>query len=347
MSMVDLKNTCTRYPSLDGLRAIAAVGIVMMHVLANSNRSLYPEVLNPIVNSFTNFTFLFMIVSAFGMCCGYYDRFKQGQVNLASFYKKRYTRILPFFVFLVMIDIAVNPSWPEVYEGFADLTLAFGLLPNAGISVVGVGWFLGVVFVFYMIFPFFVFLMDNKKRAWLVLLIAALLHSLAVSYFSRSELMVVPVGRWNIVYSFPFFVVGGLIFLYRQNVMQLSDRSKWLPLLLLSLVIVGYYVLPKIQPLSELLVFSALVLYAVLKTEERGLLNNPYVKFISDISMEIYLCHMLFFRVVEKLHVDHFISNGNILFIVTFLLTFAGALAFSLLWKRIVEPRVLHLFKLN
>ena len=180
-----------------------------------------------------------------------------------------------------------------------------------------------------------------------MLLIASLLHFLAVSYFSRSELMVVPIGRWNIVFSFPFFVAGGLIFLYRQNIMQLSGRSKWFPLLLLSLVIVGYYVLPKIQLLPDLLVFSALVLYAVLKAEERGLLNNSIVKFISDISMEIYLSHMLFFRVVEKSHVDHLISNGNVLFVVTFLLTFAGALLFSLLWKRIVEPRVLHLFKLD
>jgi len=66
----------SRYHSLDGLRAVAAIGIVMMHVLSNLSVKLTIEPLRSIINPFTNFTFLFMIVSAFGMCCGYYEKFK-------------------------------------------------------------------------------------------------------------------------------------------------------------------------------------------------------------------------------------------------------------------------------
>ncbi|WP_158223266.1 hypothetical protein [Fibrobacter sp. UWS1] len=47
----------------------------------------------------------------------------------------------------------MKPSISELYQAFADLTLAFNLLPNPDISVIGVGWFLGLVFLFYMIFP--------------------------------------------------------------------------------------------------------------------------------------------------------------------------------------------------
>lgn len=337
----------SRYPSLDGLRAMAAICIVMMHVLSNMGASLSVVAFNPIVNSFTNFTFLFMMVSAFGMCCGYYEKFKEGKISLESFYKKRYTRILPFFSLLVFIDLVLRPSLPELYEGFADLTLAFGLLPNAGISVIGVGWFLGVIFVFYMIFPFFVFLMNDKKRAWFVFFVSIVLHFLAVTYFSRRELMVCPVGKWNIVYSFPFFVVGGLIFLYRQNVQRILNLNSWMAPALLSLVIVGYYILPPIHLFSELFVFAMFVSFAISRTEKGGLLNNSIASFISNVSMEIYLCHMLFFRGVSMLHLENYISNEDALFVVSFLLTFFCALLFSLCWKKLIEPRILYFFERN
>ena len=165
-----------RYPSLDGLRAYAAIGIVFMHVLANlsvtpENNFLYGRV----IPSLTNFVYLFFVISAFAMCCGYYERMKMGQIPIGQFYKKRYQRVLPFFALLVLIDCIVPhgankvemalisegtslaPWQEQLYLSFADLTLAFNLLPNPDISVIGVGWFLGLIFLFYMIFPFFVF----------------------------------------------------------------------------------------------------------------------------------------------------------------------------------------------
>lgn len=54
------------YKSIDGLRTIAAVGIVMMHMRANNNYEIGGYVYNKIIPSFTNFVFLFMVISAFG-----------------------------------------------------------------------------------------------------------------------------------------------------------------------------------------------------------------------------------------------------------------------------------------
>ena len=59
----------------------------------------------------------------------------------------------------------MSHSIEALYEGFADLTLMFGFLPNAGnISVIGVGWFLGLIFVFYICFPFYCVLIQNKRE---------------------------------------------------------------------------------------------------------------------------------------------------------------------------------------
>lgn len=36
--------------------------------------------------------YLIMIISAFSMCCGYYERIKSGAITPAKFYAKRYHR---------------------------------------------------------------------------------------------------------------------------------------------------------------------------------------------------------------------------------------------------------------
>lgn len=150
------------YDAIDGLRTIACFGIVLMHVAANNRYDISGFVYNKLIASFTNFVFLFMVISAFGMCCGYFDKVLNNQISLETFYLKRYSKILPFFAFLVLIDIIMSPSKASLIEGFADVTLLFGLFPN-NISVIGVGWFLGLIFAFYLIFPFFCVLIKTKK----------------------------------------------------------------------------------------------------------------------------------------------------------------------------------------
>ena len=137
-----------RYDAIDGLRAFSCVGIVAMHVLANGKYNVNGFFFSSIIASFTYLVFLFMTISAFGMCCGYYEKMLSGKIDIVSFYKKRYIRILPFFALLCFIDLAVNPSLNALYEVFANLTLCFGLIPDANITVIGVGWFVGVVFAF-------------------------------------------------------------------------------------------------------------------------------------------------------------------------------------------------------
>ena len=41
-----------------------------------------------------------------------------------------------------------------------------------------------------------------------------------------------------------------------------------------------------------------------------GVLVNPVAKFLGGICFEIYLCHMVIYRVLEKLHLVHLFGNG-------------------------------------
>lgn len=241
-----------RYGTIDGLRMIACIGIMMMHIQANNNYEITGYFYNTVIPSFTNFVFLFMTVSAFGMCCGYYEKVMNQTISLPDFYAKRFKKILPFFVVLVLIDVVISPSRAALFEAFADLTLLFGFLPNAGnISVIGVGWFLGLVFVFYLCFPFFCVLLANKKRAWISFAVSLLYNFVCAEYFE--------VGRSNILYSACFFLAGGLIYLYRK---ELTKISSYITVVFAAASIVAYYLMGG-RVTNCLIVYMCLLMCAI------------------------------------------------------------------------------------
>ena len=219
--------TSKRYDSLDGLRALACIGIILMHV--QSNIAVKPSenfLTTNIIGFCGNLVLLFMMVSSFSLCCGYFEKFRSGNICIDDFYKKRWRRIWPFFALLVLIDVVFciikqhftfdDVVLGELWEAFADLTLAFGLIPGNGIEVIGVGWFLGVIFLFYMVFPYFTFLIGNPKRAWLSMAVSILL-CIAISEYFATVKSAVACGNSLIINCMPYFIAGGLLYIYRER----------------------------------------------------------------------------------------------------------------------------------
>lgn len=60
-------------------------------------------------------------------------------------------------------------------------------------------------------------------------------------------------------------------------------------------------------------------------------------KFISGISMEIYLSHMVMFRVVEKTGLNQMFGNGVLQYIVTVILVLAATIVFSVVMKKFIN----------
>lgn len=335
-------NVRENYSSLDGLRAYAAVGIVLMHVMANLEIKPSVNVItDKVIPWFTDFTLLFMVVSAFSMCCGYYERVKNGEITPAKFYAKRYHRIWSFFALMVAIAFLMEPSVSTFCQAFADLTMCFNLIPNANIEVIGVGWFLGTVFTFYMLFPFFTFLLDNKKRAWVSFGLVLIFCGITMYQFGEGHF-----DRVCIIDSAPFFVVGGLVYLYRKNIKAFVSAHIWLALLLCCLLTLGkFWVTSEYLGVgANLLVFASWLMFAI--GSDTLLLRNGGAKYLSGISMEIYLCHMMFFRVTSMLHLEKFISQNDVLYVVTCVATLAGAICFSHVVKYYVFPYLRKKFSL-
>lgn len=85
-----------RYDNIDCLRTLSCFGIIAMHIKANTNYEIGGILYNKVIPSWTMLVFLFLMISSFGMCCGYFKRFKEQTIDIEKFYQRRYSKILPF-----------------------------------------------------------------------------------------------------------------------------------------------------------------------------------------------------------------------------------------------------------
>lgn len=320
--MTESNSKSNKIESLDGLRTISCIGIIMMHMRANNNYNINGFLYNDIIPSFTEFVYIFMILSAFGLCCGYYKKVQDGTINWANFYAKRYLKILPFFSLLCLFDLLISFSKESLFETIANITLTHGLYPN-DIQVIGVGWFLGLIFAFYMMFPFFCVLIGTKKRAWFFFAVSLVINFLCKYYFN--------VGRTNIMYSFCFFIAGGLIYLYKDFLVN----CKWfITLILLAASIASYYLFGG-YPIIILLVSALAVVFALGKGGV--IFNNKLNHFISGISLEMYLSHMVIFRIVEKLHLTTLFDNDILQYVFTCIIVISLDIIVSYTCQKIIS----------
>lgn len=233
---------------------------------------------------------------------------KRRQYLTKFFLQKRYLRILPFFAFLCLLDFLIEPSVETFYQVYANLTLCFGLLPAHNITVIGVGWFLGIVFLFYLLFPFFVFMLDTKKRAWGSFLVSLLFVIIAMN----AEFVSGGVTRGNFIFCAPYFLAGGLIYLYRHGIVEFAKRYNILCAIVTILLTICYFAFKHLFSanlgyIAELCLFALWILFAI--GTNTKLLSNRVLKYLSNISMEIYLSHMIIYRVIEKAHLENYIMR--------------------------------------
>lgn len=320
-----------RYQEIDGLKAYAIIGIFLMHVLANGEYGIEGLVFERLIPSFKNLVFLFMMVSGLDLFCGYYQKIVDQKICVDDFYKRCYIKIWPFFAFLCTLDFVVSTSKESLYEVFANLTLCQDLFPNAKISVIGVSWTLAVIFVFYMLFPFFCFLIGNKKRAWGVTAVALVFNFVCSIYYFDANHILGFSSRVNIVYDAVYFIVGGLIFLYRKELTEFTSKYKVVAGTILLITTVAYFALG--CSTLTILFFCVAALVCSLVCNVGWVLANPLAKFLGGICFEIYLCHMVIYRVLEKSHLIHLFRNSLLAYIFTAFAVICSSVASSICAK--------------
>lgn len=276
-----------------------------------------------------------MLLSGFGMCAGYLDRFLTKNVDLERFYARRYGKILPFFAVTTAIGVVAEHSLRGVGEGIMELSLLYGLLPNNSncFNVNGICWTMGTIFAFYLLFPFVSCMLRNRRRAWLSFACSLGIQALCEAFFMTDRFVVEQfLNRSNILYMMPVFLAGGLAYLYREGLSRWVARHQWIALAACLALSVAFYLTPDEVHGYDLLDVKALVVFEMWLIYALGaksiLLNNRFVEFIAGISMEIYLSHMILLKGVHIFKIDRLLGDGIVSYIVTYIVLFAGTVAF-------------------
>lgn len=142
----------------------------------------------------------------------------------------------------------------------------------------------------------------------------------------------------------PFFLSGGLCYLYKESITKFVCSQKVISGIIVSLISLMFFVLSlykdgKVQLLlTEVVLFSSWIVWTI--GTNNKLLVNKVTKYLSNISMEIYLSHMMIYRAVEMVHIERYVKNGNMLYIITVILVLGGAICFAHIMKFYILKKI-------
>lgn len=331
-----------RYENIDCLRTISCFAIIAMHIQANTEYKINGFVWDTVVPSWTWLVYLFLLISGFGMCYGYYEKIVNQTIDIDQFYLKRFKKTVPFFACLVCLAVIVEHSVTGLYEGLMEVTMAYGLLPNNELSILGVSWTLGVIFLFYMLFPYFVFLIRNKCRAWGTLGVSLLINQMCSQYFFTEKFVIDSfTPRHSFLFCTPFFIGGGILYLYRKEITTFVEKYRWLMFGVCMAATVIWYVVPRQVGNIQLFTIKSLVLFMLWLSYAIGaksrFMNNSIMKYFGGISMEMYLAQMVVFRVIEKIGLLYKFGYGWLSFGIVMVLEVSLLVVGIELWKLAVK----------
>lgn len=297
-----------RIYSLQGLRGVAVLGVVLFHMTAVEHKYSGGDILLPsLLDFFQLGVDLFFIISGFVMVIVSRGRF-QKVAESKRFLFNRVSRIYPtywLYFFLTLAVVLVQPGMVNSTHGSSNLLMSFLLLPNDKVLLVMVAWSLLFELWFYLVFTG---LMLFRER-WLPWFLAGWALILVVfnsvqdwqDYNAALRIMLHP-------YALEFIIGVSLALLfYSRHSARLST-----PILGIALVIalvpgiglIGYYRLFDDQGMLRMfsvgIVFGTLILGFALLERRRRFRMPSFLVAVGDMSYTVYLSHLLVLGVIGR-----------------------------------------------
>jgi peptidoglycan/LPS O-acetylase OafA/YrhL len=346
-----------RLNGVDGLRACAALWVVLFHIRAFSGARLGP--LDLLVRSGSTGVSLFLVLSGF---CLYLPVVKGGgRLRVGRFFRRRALRLLPAYyvslvVVLLVVAFAARPlglaplSGSQLtVEAVTHLTMTHSLFPSTFYTLNGAYWSLALEWQLYLSLPLLVFAVRRRGLARVVLAVVAVNvvyrlglqvaidnHMVAASSPLATEVLpnLLP-GRWA---EFAFGMVAARVYV-RGSVSRIASPFGWalLPLVPLAVLSVG-------SPLEHILFGGVFFLLLCIVLSGGNLIARilswrPLVT-LGVMSYSIYLVHQPI--VVSLAHLLHQTGASPLLVFVEIVLLIPAILGVAWLLFITVEWRTLH-----
>ena len=316
---MEQKNKKIFFSGLNELRAFAAISVIFHHIELFKNKNGISSLFDTDIFSYfiekigKNGVYLFFVLSGFLITYLLIkEKNKLGTILFKNFFLRRIFRIWPLYYFIVLISFIVIPFLAHTFDIFQltpsyfnriaepanysvkSFLLYLFFLPNValslGISVVGASqsWSVGVEEQFYVLWPILVYLF-RRNIIWVfgfIILLLASFHFFQIKIIS-------PIFK---ILPFEFMAIGaigGYLFYYYNEKIELFSKSKYLYLLLL-LLILSFLFIPFFSQYFQNMVLSCLFLFLILMTinnENPMVFRNKYFSFLGQISYGIYMYH--------------------------------------------------------
>ncbi|WP_439851476.1 acyltransferase family protein [Pseudomonas syringae] len=298
-----------RLYSLQGLRGVAVLGVVLFHMMSVESKFSGGDILlPPLLDFFQLGVDLFFVISGFVMVIVSRGRF-QSSVEVQRFLFNRLSRIYPtywLYFFITLAVYLVQPGMVNSGHGSSNLLMSFLLLPNDKVLLVMVAWSLLFELWFYVVFSGLLLfrerLLPSLLGIWALVIIV--FNALAdwQDYSSALKIILHP-------YSLEFIIGAALaLFFYGRHSARLPTLAVYALLgagLLPGIALIGYYRLYDSQGLARMLlvgsVFGVLVLTLALLERRKRLSVPGALVVVGDMSYTVYLSHLLVLGVIGRI----------------------------------------------
>jgi peptidoglycan/LPS O-acetylase OafA/YrhL len=312
----------TRFPALDGLRAMAILAVFAAHYGGGSHGGHILQVINVIRGYGWLGVDLFFVLSGFLITGILYDTLGDGKY-FQRFFARRSLRIFPIYYFVFALLLLLTPMLHyEWHWGHALFLVYLGNLignynfayysvvsPRSTMMLANIGhfWSLCVEEQFYMLWPVAVFFL-RKRRSLLIAGVSLSLLAIALRAGEFAWQGPVVAERW-IVRTLPFrmdsLLIGGVLalLLRGENADRIQRSCKWLFLVGAAATAVVFALSPEYD--SPVLLIGGYTIIALtcaglvgctLRTNSAAfrLFHIKSLRILGKYSYGFYIYHLLF-----------------------------------------------------
>jgi peptidoglycan/LPS O-acetylase OafA/YrhL len=312
-------------PGLNGIRAIAAIAVVITHI---NNRFEYYGIPNaPLLDLASYGVTIFFTLSGFLITFLLLKELeKTNTIDVKKFYMRRVYRIWPlYYVYLIIVVILngiSNIQWPILFY--------FLMIPNLKNSFVGVintvvgdkimtfmvghYWSLGVEEQFYAFWPFIVKKTKNLLLFLILFPLAFIVLKLMLRIFHAHYNILVFVNYTR----FGCLVIGGLgAYLFYKNSTKIQILyNRWIEILawlFFIIVTLNKFHITSIIDHEIISVFTLIIIFNQINNPKKVIsLENKLFDFMGKISYGLYVYNPLVIYLMSKVF-DHFVIKNLII----------------------------------
>ncbi len=263
---------------------------------------------------FFNFGYLgvdiFFVISGYVITSRLYNEIlKTNKINFYSFFIRRIKRIFPvlffiisivliFIIFFQPLDLLVGNVTVYVFTilGLSNFYYLFSkkdYFDNVFEDVFGHTWSLGVEEQFYLIFPFFLYILYkifSKKNYQIFFLLIIILSGVYLTFKFSENLQLI---FYSPIFRFWEFLLGSFIFIFNKKFkLKNSILSILSFIILMVLLLFDLYSNNFIAILTSTLLASSFILFYDQKNKITYLFENKYFVKLGNISYSFYLWHL-------------------------------------------------------